>query len=323
MKSLVYLGWVVLWITGLEAGAEPLARILAVKGEVTIQSDGNSRPAEVFGGLFEKETLAFSPRSSLVLGWSSTRELQRLSVAGNQTVETAVTPGGVDPIGSIRITKIQRDLPPDLFEGLPSISPGAVTVVRSGDDPPPPQIVPLKDSTVAARRPKFSWPAVDDAVGYEFRIYRGRSNDQTWMGKSSLPSLSELPHSLEPGKRYEWKVAAIMADESTQPAVDREDGRFSVATREETAQFDNLAKLQTEVEASDEDLAVLTLIALQYEDKNFKADATRVYEILAKRSADTAAFHAALYALYQSGGRVDEARAARAAAEQLGFEFGD
>lgn len=300
------------------AQEQPAARILSVSGKIAVTSGDKEHAAEIYGGLFDGDKLSFAAKSAIVLAWPEANRVERWTATGDTEVRATVGAKGLDAATGLKVVRFPRKLDASVFEGLPSVSPGAVTIMRGAFDPHKPRIEPIADSTIPSDRADFSWPAAADATRYELLLKRGA--DQVWKTDTDKTTAS-MPSSktLTRGESYDWKVTAIKND-GTKVTVAK--GTFSVATEEELAEAEELKRLASSLKEEEPDrLPVLVLMASRYENLNMFSEATRVYEQLAKLSPESAVHHAALFELYQRAGRSTDAEKSRKAAEELGFKF--
>jgi hypothetical protein len=303
---------------------EPVARILNVRGQVQIANKDAQRSAKVYGALFAGETIHFEPKSSIFLMWPSSKRLERYTAPRDGRVDATLAANRLDSGDKLTSIRFPTKLPDVAFADLPSVSPGAVTVARSPKEPPSPPLRPIPYSTILDTTPEFSWPDVPGTTTYDVMLYRGdRGTNVVWKGQSATSTVS-LPEAdqLNPGGRYRLKVDAVGENMTRTQAVDNL--RFSVAKPAVMKSAGQLHDLADATKNDDEDgVAILALVAARYEDLELYKQATEIYERLIDISPKTAEFHAALYELYQRAGLVDDSAKARAAAEELGFEFDD
>jgi tetratricopeptide (TPR) repeat protein len=107
---------------------------------------------------------------------------------------------------------------------------------------------------------------------------------------------------LKPGTDYTWSVAALSAEGKRRGLFMCV---FSVASDEQKAQAAALTKL-----AAGDDPVYLTLAALWFEENDLIAEATALYQRLAKLEPKCAAYHFALARLYDASDRTAEAKQA-------------
>ena len=299
------------------AEAAIVARFAAVNGNVTVRdAKGATRSAQVFGSVGTDETLVLADGASVSLAWLSDSRLERISKPG----ETKITSAGVEPAGNaalISVPQKHRKLVASGVRALPSISPGAATIARSSEDKPVfPKITPISGSTVLEATPTFSWPELEGAEKYRLRVLL--NVDEIWSTEVAKPPVMYAgDEELLAGIDYRWEVTAIAAGK---PAKSLVSAQFSIAT---SSQLQEVKDLQELADSQKDEVAVLALVAMRYEQHRLIAEATKIYEQLAKLSPETAAFHAALVDLYKRAGRSEDAKKSQAIAEKLGFAFSE
>ncbi len=299
----------VAWSAG---DSKPVARILELKGTVVIKTaEGKTRPAAVYGTVFEGESLTVKQGAQAVLVFRQDGHSERLKVATTVTAKAT----GCEPKGSVEVIATdprRQTLVAKGLQRLPELAlAGAVSVPRSGpSEKIPPRISPINGATLLTQSPVLSWLEVTDAAEYEVVVYNGSLRH--WSTSVKNPELSYKGPVLKPSRTYRWEIVAKSSGQ-VQPVGK---GEFTIATAEQIAEALEIKEL-----AIGEDVVGLALAALSYERLGLFAEALAVYERLAKLAPDTSPFHAALADLYEKAGRQDDSAQARARAEKLGFEF--
>jgi tetratricopeptide (TPR) repeat protein len=183
-----------------------------------------------------------------------------------------------------------------------------------------PAVTPIFESTVLTDRPALAWPVVENADGYQVRLYSARLGQRErllWKSPAKEPRLAypESEKPLAPGGRYRWQVLA--AGNASQ---DREvvDSTFTCAARESLEELKRLKPL-----AASNDPADWVLAAAAYDVAGCCDEALALYERLAERSPDAANVQVALVYYYQRAGRTEKAKAAREKARKLGADITD
>jgi hypothetical protein len=304
--------WLVIASQLQSARAQVVARLLEVNGNVVIRAaEGDTRTAEVYGAVSNGDKLVMPDKASVVIGWHESGQLQRVSGVG----ETSVRERSAEPGPGVQVEPItlqQGELVANGVKALRDLPSGANVTRGVKDKPLRPSIAPIFGSTVLSVEPTFSWPARQDAVQYRLRLHTNEG--QLW---EKQPKESKLPYPspkpLERGLSYQWVVTARVPNQAEQTVAE---GEFTVAVESEAREATELQSL-----AAAQDEFLLSLVALRLEQQDLVAEAIAVYEKLAKLSAKTSAYHAALSELYDRAGRSKEAAEARERAAKLGFKF--
>lgn len=291
-------------------GAKPVARILAVQGNVAIERSADSvRPAQVFGTVYEGERLVVADAGHVVLAFRASGRLERLkpgakAVAGVDgcTPREAVEPPEVPQAQGPAVSGAVRELKPLTHAG--------VIIVRSGGDSPslPPRVSPVVGATILSPRPLFNWPAVKDARAYELAVSSGGRT--LWSERTEQTELRYgASAKLRSGFAYQWRVEAVSADGSSRPAWE---GEFAVAS---DAQCERAAEMTAL--ASGDDPAMIALAVAWLEENGLAAEALAACERLAGLKAEAAPVQGYLHELYFRAGRGEDADRAREAFQRL------
>ncbi len=292
--------------------SKPVARILELKGSVAIKTpEGKTRPAAVYGTVFENELLTVDNAAQVVLVFRHDGHSERLQVPTTFTAGST----GCEPQSDVKkiVSEARRQmLVAKGLKRLPELAlAGAVSVPRSGPtEKLPLRISPIQGATLLTQRPVLRWPAVENALEYEVVVYNGKLRH--WSSTASKAEVNYEGPALKPSRTYRWEVVAKMTGEVRRVG----NGEFTIATGDQLAEAQEIKEV-----ATGEDVAGLALAALSYERLGMFEEALAVYERLAKLAPDTSPFHAALADLYEKAGRREDSAQARTRAEKLGFEF--
>jgi hypothetical protein len=298
------------------AAAQPVARVLEVQGKATAKDDaGKQRPLSALDTVYLGDRLVLAANCHVVLAFRSDGHLERLKLPG----EVAVGKQGCEPKTSVEVVQVPQRHAKTVdgtIRQLQPSGPGGVTIVRS---PAPPgrksetpemsrQITPIAGATVLTARPKFCWLAVPKAARYDVRLYA--DGKEVWSATTKQTQIEYARKApLKAGIGYDWSVAAGFENgTSTQPVG----GMFTVATEEQIAQVAQLQQLAAESET-----AYVALAAVWFEEHDFMEQAIAAYERLVALQPDSAAYHLALYRLYQQAERRADAEKAYKKAREL------
>lgn len=299
-------------VSSAAAAPKPVARILELKGSVTIQSgEGKSRSAAVYGTVFEGDTLSVADGTQVVLVFRQDGHSERLKVASKFTASSAGC-APKDRVESIASDARRQTLVAKGLNRLPELAfAGGVSVPRSGPgEKVASRISPIHGATLLTQRPLLSWPAVAKATEYEVVVYNG--TQRHWSATAKKPELEYQGPALKSSRTYRWEVVAKLPGEAQRLGS----GEFAIATEDQIEEAQEIKEL-----ATGDDPAGLALAAMDYERLGLFAEAIVIYERLAKLAPETSPFHAALADLYEKAGRQEDSAKARARAEKLGFEF--
>jgi len=300
----------VLLLSGTDFQA-PAAMVLSTQGTVNLEHAG--KPARRLGVMDlvrpGDHLVAADGHATLVFLADGHRE--RLKATSQATVGEKECP----PASAVERLDASHDLTGAHLASLRELARSAragVGVLR-GEPPPTPQAVtPMYGTTVLSARPKFSWPTVLEMDSYTVELFRGDARHLVWRettGEARLPypeNKSELHHAA----KYLWRVTAHHGDDRGKAIVK---SKFLVATQSEADELAQLRPLETSSNPAD-----LVVAAVGYEAHGIYDQALKLYEKLARRSPDAAAFQTALANYYERAGRPDQAKAARERAEKLG-----
>ena len=285
-------------------GARPVARVLEVKGKVTIERSKDSvRPAQVYGTVYAGEKLIVAEKSYAVLGFREDGHLERLKPGGTVTVAAS----GCEPKTAVEPVAVPKPLKPATDGAVRQLRPvtqGGVTIVRAGGDekPLPPRVSPIVGSTVISRRPTFAWPPVTKAARYQVIVYSG--GERVWSGTTEKTQLAYgAPAKLRASFAYHWEVLATLEDDNVKRFCE---GEFTVATQQQRDVAADLEKL-----AADPQVPYLTLAAAWYHENGLIAEALALDQRLAKLLPESVPVQAALADLYTRAGRGEDAERAR------------
>ncbi len=140
-----------------------------------------------------------------------------------------------------------------------------VSLIKDLDTPPLPA-APIDGSTVLSDRPGFSWNANHDAGQGDVQLFLGetdRSESLVWSTRLAKEHL-DYPHdrpALKRGETYTWKVSAREKRVVTK-------GRFTVATEEQSREFEVIRKWSRSAEISDRLLAAMLFEAGEVYDES-------------------------------------------------------
>ncbi len=294
-------------------GAPPVARVLAVRGDVSAQTAQKTpRPARTYGALFVDDVLKVPANATIDVVF---RQRGVRAKVGPDDVDRSfhVGSGGLAPPDGVVMIE-----PPEKLKGavvasvgdLPSIAPGGVSILRG---PAPKQAIarirPIDNGGVLTVTPVFEWPAAKDAEHYEFELldqYNKPITKQT-VAESRFAAPADNP--LKPGRRYRWTVTAVNGDDRT-PVCRAEFVVVNPKFGEDVAAL-----------AGADDAALWALAACSYEKLGLVDQAVEAYEKLRRAQPDDPVFPAALSDLYERLGDSSRAAAARDEAEKRGFVF--
>jgi hypothetical protein len=304
-------------------GRSPAARVLEVKGKVTVvEAENFERPAAVYGTVYADERLVVGKDARVALVFRGDGHVERVAAAGTFTV----TPSGCQPE-----TGVQRvDMPEQnratigkISKGRPGIVQGGVIMARAaapssstGGGPPPEgelpvitapgKIRPIGESTVLSMQPKFSWPAVPKAKKYTVNMYFQQK--RMWKAVSEQPRVEYSGQTpLKSGAMYTWDVTTTLDGKSVTVCQ----GLFRTASDRQRDQAAGIEKLLAQPEPLG-----LAVAAMWYKQNRLVLEAIAVNEQLAKLTPEEAIYRE-LAELYYQAGRDDDGSAAEAKAEEL------
>ena len=286
--------------------AKPVARVMEARGSVTIKEPpGQTRPARVYGTVFEGENVILGNDSTVALGFRDDGHVEHLKSPGSVTVTAAgTTPRkGVEVVASARVSQTTIG---KWIEEMPS-GVGGVSVLR-GDKNYPPPLVPGIQSTIVTTTPDLSWPAVPHAIRYSVTVFR--RGDRLWRGTTTTTSLPfGGPRPLQKSASYTWQVQTMFSDRDPDTVFS---GEFKVASAAAMAEAAELKQV-----AQSQEPALLALVAQRTCNAECWARPCHCMSVSPNSSPGTAVFQEALADLYQWAGRPDAAAAAEQRAKQL------
>ncbi len=278
-------------------GDVPVAAVLALHGEAELVSgQGKSRPAYVFGSVYEGEQLKVKMGGYAVLAFADARCQQRV----DGPAEVACSSKGCKG-PNIIVMSVAKKRPAqaaDWVKGLTQDAHGG-DIIRGRL----PQLTPIANSTVPSTTPTLVWPAVAQASNYEVTVRKWRSPRILWRQTTAAVNLADgATNELKPGVWYEWTV--IPADQTGQAMAGQLiNGKFRVATKEDKEAADALEPLVRSGTPGE-----LALAALGYKQMGMTAEAIGAYDRLVKQQAGEPAVLKALGDLYAFAGRDADAR---------------
>jgi hypothetical protein len=296
-----------------EAPRHPVAMVLEVEGRATLRrGEAPARPL--------READLLRPGDRVEAAEGARLSVVLLADGHGETVQpgrtVTVGPDGCAPADAVRRHEArlpQADL--TALRGLARSSRGGVGVLRHGPEGEEvPAVTPLRGSRLLTNRPAFSWPAVPGATSYEVRLFALQADRKPeWKATTTQTHLAypEKQPPLPYNRTRYWEVTPLDKDGQPLPAIR---SRFHVAP---VAQIAQLAKLKLLARGSDPKDWLLA--AASYEAVYAYDDALPLYEKLAARRPDQAAYQRALAHYYTLAGRREDAARARSRARELGL----
>jgi len=294
-------------------GAPPVARVLAVQGDVTAQTAPKEpRPARTYGGLFADDVLQVPRHASIDVVFRKSGVRAKIASSGDDR-SFRIQAAGVTPPDGVALVEPPAKLKAAVVASvgdLPSIAPGGVSILRG---PAPKEasarIRPVDKGGVLSVTPAFEWPPASGAKHYEVELLDQYNKPITKQVVTDARLAAPADKPLKPGRRYKWTVTAVNGDNRTNVCR----AEFVVINPAIAKEVDALAET--------DDAALWALAACSYEKLGLIDQAVNTYEKLREAQPDDPVFPAALSDLYERLGDSQRAAAARDEAEKLGFDF--
>jgi hypothetical protein len=178
-------------------------------------------------------------------------------------------------------------------------------------------IIPIPEATVLSQKPDLTWPKWPNAKQYRVELMAGGSGRLLWRRENLDATKNTLAYpeqekELTRGRVFRWRVYVEDDKGDVHEVLAAE---FLVASQSQHAELQQLAPLI----APDASVPNLVLAALAYERERASQEALGIYERLVKLAPYEVAFQTACAQLYESAGRLEEAKKAWAEAEKCGY----
>lgn len=260
---------------GMAAGAaRPVARVLEVSGPVVIRdARQQSRPAEVFGSIYGGEQIVVPADGMVVLGFRNDGHLERVKQPGKLTAgERGCEPQAL--VESVAVAERHRSLVQQGIRELPAVTQGAAAVMHTGySKHTGTSPAPIPGSVLVTTAPKFAWPEVPHAEGYEVTIRSGDAPIRFTRTKEAKADFA-LAAPLQRGKSYQWLVLAEVEGKK----VKAFEGTFAIASEAQQQQLAEWLDLATASEP-----AIVALAAKNLERAGFLAEARDLHRRLEEK----------------------------------------
>jgi hypothetical protein len=242
----------------------------------------------------------------------------------------AVGPGGLEPADAAEEVE-GPSADPEVLKSLRDAyrfrpAGGAAAAVLRGGAPTgeatavPRGTAPLYGARVLTDHPTLAWPAAAGAAGYRVQLLDGAEGPEKVLWSAETRD-TRLPYpedeaALPLGRRYRWRVTALLpgGKEAEAPAAE---GKFFTASAREVARLAKVRRL-----AEGDDPAGWLLAADAYDAAGVYGKALPLYERLAARSPNAVSYQLALASYYARAGREADAKKARERVKELGAKAG-
>jgi hypothetical protein len=288
--------------------------LIAMEGTAVLQrSAGSKSSPQVMELLHEGDKLTIDDDKRLELVFFQDGHRESLMPSASVVVKKR----GCEPADAVTVRLAPASSKKAMLDGLGELGnrgQAAAVVFRSSQSRQSPALVtPIDGSAVVDDRPAFTWPASEEAKGYEVVLSRVGSYEQIFKAESDKPQLPfpSEGKSLVRGRKYQWRVSAKTSNSYSKPLID---AYFTVVGREECELLETLKPL---IEGTDP--TEWLLAACAFESYGADAEALAQYQRLATALPQVGAIQAARAALLERAGRQQEAQEARVKAESLGF----
>lgn len=312
-RSIAFLAAIAFQIPMAAEQPEVIARIVGIKGKVTLQrAGGKSEDAHYLTGLHTEDQVKTPAAGHAILLMLNSR----IRVQVKPGVSVTVYKSGCKPESAVQIhTRLKTEMLGNL-KGLRSLEyvDGATTKVFRSGEKMPPRVTPFQGAFVMTNRPSFSWQPMENAESYSLQVLKSTRDTVIWSAKTIEAMLASPPNEkpLKHGRKYRWRVHVNLKDGKHREVVT---SHFLVAYKEEIEEVESVKKL-----ADSSDPPDLILAAGTYEAYGAYGKVLEIYERLGLQQPEDPNIHALRAYCYLKAGRENEAREALKKAKDLGFE---
>jgi hypothetical protein len=292
----------------------PVAVVLSTKGTITLERGSIKRPLRA-RDLLRPNDLVMAGDGEAVLAFLGDFHCERVKPDRKATVgpKGCAPDSTVEKVEGVPLNRAQMEG----VRGLARSERGAYVEWRGNSPDTSPAVAPIPGSTVLTDKPDFTWPAVEQADGYEVEIRSGDDRRSVWKAtakdnRCAYPKGADFAP-LKYGVKYVWRVTARKNGQTMPEPIAV--SQFTVLTPEEIESLASLGQLKAA-----KDKTHWLLAALTYEAFGAYGEALPLYEKLAENAPREVNYQIALAAYYERAGRADKAKLARDKAKQLGAD---